>query len=45
MKSGYFPANLSSARWQREPFSLSGAPIFSEAVHFGFEVFSFKPLI
>ena len=40
MKSAFFSRNLSGATWQREPFSPSGERIFSEAVHFGPEVFS-----
>ena len=42
MKSGLYSVNLSSAIGQRRSFSLSGEPIFSEAVHFGPDVFSFK---
>ena len=45
MKSGLFSANLSGAKRQRGAFSLSGERIFSEAVHFDFEVFRFKLLI
>ena len=43
--SWLFSANLSGATQQRGPFPIPREPIFSEAVHFGLDVFSFKSLI